>query len=241
MPTVLLGTTLVVHATTYRESVTGQARGVAVDTVNAWVRDNVPPGATVAFGSFLGYEMGNELVDQYSIVQLAHVVAEFDPSAPEGLRQSGQDAFGDWIAVDTAPKNTNEFQAFRAGTLRDRLQALAPDWWVYTTGITTAPPTILALLTPAAGFDEVATWSFATSARALEVHIFRVHLDRIDLDPGRIALSPAALSRFVTLLDRAGPAAAATIARRLLDAEVVPHDATTAALLARLKLIAGGS
>ena len=39
-------------------------------------------------------------------------------TAPDGIKRTGELPSDDWLSVDTAPRNVNEFQAFRGGLAR---------------------------------------------------------------------------------------------------------------------------
>ena len=150
--------TLTVHVRRTQPDPLG--RGIAVTTVTRWLQDNIPPGAKVAFPSFLGYEMALGLHGRAEAVQVRARIAIADPTAPEGLIRVGEDPAGDWIAVDTAPRNVNEYQAYRAAWLERQLGAGGVQYWVYTTGLSTAAGTIIPALASSTGIEQVAHWTF---------------------------------------------------------------------------------
>jgi len=206
----------------------------AVNTVAGWIKDNVEPGSTLAFGSYLGYETALPLRSSYTIRQVRHVGVVGDVDAPEGIRVFGRPVTDDWVSVDIAPRNVNEFQAFSAEMLVTQLRKSGAAYWVYSTGPTTSAPTIVPALKTATGFEEVAHWTFTRSVGApIDTHIYRLDLDRLALDTTRIHIAPAALARMVALIERKG---AIDLARRLADRLVAdPSSAATDLLLERLR------
>ena len=215
-------------------------REKAVDTVVAWVRDNVEPGSTVAFGSYLGFEMGLPLRDDFRLRQVRHVLAVADVDAPDGVTMFGRPASDDWVSIDIAPKNVNEFQAFSAGMLVAQLRESGAGHWIYTTGTSTAAPTIIAAIRGAPGFEQVAHWTLERPRGApIESFVFRLDPARLALDATRIHVAPDALERIVTFVEREDAAALARRLERQLQPE--PAGATTDALMARLRSIAGAA
>lgn len=240
---VLLASLLAVYAAGHRESATGRARGEAVTQVAAWVRGNVPSGTTIAFGSFLGYEMGNELAGRYHIVQIAQSIPRFDPTAPLGIALAGGPHVDDWIAVDSAPRNITEFQAFRSTTISDRLRAAKVAYWIYNIGTETAAPTVLAVLTPEDGLQQVAHLTFPTggTSRPIESYVFRVDLAQVSFPTNRLYIAPDALRRLVVALAALSPPPR-DVAQRLLERLViVPAGAADPAVLNELRRLAAGS
>ena len=229
------------HALTARPNATGPARDAAVSTVSAWLRANVPPDQTVAFGSFLGYDMALGLEGRNRTVQVRHRLSVASISAPEAMLRTGEPPADDWIAIDIAPRNVSQFQAYRAAWLTQQLPAQHVAFWVYSIGISTSAPSILPALTPDHGFDQLAHWTFPVGGTAppLETYVFAVHTDRLSFDTSKLYIAPDALARLVTLFET-NPSAAAPTARRLLDRIViVPDDPTAGGSLARLRAIAG--
>ena len=149
----------------------------------AWARDNVEPGSTIAFGSYLGFEMGLALRDDFTLRQVRHVLAVADVDAPDGVTMFGRPATDDWVSIDIAPKNVNEFQAFSASMLIEQLRGTGADYWVYTTGTSTAAPTIIPALEGAEGFEQVAHWTFERPRGApIETSVYKLDPDRLALD-----------------------------------------------------------
>ncbi len=231
---------LAIHVRANATTPGGLARGEVVRTTVAWVRANVPPGTTIAFGSFLSYEMAYDLTADYHTVQVRHRISIIDPAAPLGLLRAGEAPADDWIAVDIAPRNVREFQAYRAPWLTGSLARFKVAYWVYSTGVPTSAPTILAQLTPDHGFERVAGWSVPVAgAPPIEVAIFRVDLGHVTFDTKTLYAAPDALDRIVTLLGEhpaEGQAIAARLAQRVV---LVPDDAAAAAARARLAALAG--
>ncbi len=234
-----------VYATGHRESAGGRARAEVVDAVVAWVRSHLPPGSTVALGSLLGYEIGNELVGDYGVVRITQTSARVDPGAPLGIATPGGPGLDDWIAVDPAPRNTAELAAFRATTILDRLRRTGAVAWVYVVGTDTAAPTLLAALTPEHGFHEAAHVVALTagSSPPIEGYVFTIDPDTLDLPTDRLYVAPEALERIVAGLRAAHPPPREVAARLLERIVVVPAEAgpQVEGLLAELRVIAGGS
>jgi hypothetical protein len=217
----------------------GLARSEAVETAVGWLRANVAPGTTIAFGSFLSYEMAYDLTADYRTVQVRHRISIVDPSTPLGLLRVKEPPADDWIAVDTAPRNVREFQAYRAAWLTRSLTNAGVGYWVYSTGVPTSAPTILAQLTPDHGFERVAGWSFPVAgAPPIEVAVFRVDLGSLAFDTSKLYAAPDALDRMVTLLEEhpeEGRGVATRLAGRVV---VVPDGPAAAAAFARLQALA---
>ena len=226
-----------------RSDSTDPARATAVDTVSSWLRANVDPSETVAFGSFLGYDMALGVQGRNDVVQVRHRLSVGSAAAPEGIVFPGERPADDWIAIDIAPRNASQFQAYRAAWLRSQLPRSRVDVWVYSVGIDTAAPSIIPALTPDHGFDLLEHWSFPVGGGSppVETFAFRVNRDRIGFDTSRIYVSPEALRRLADLLGAhrsvAAPAAA-TLAARVV---VTPPSAAGDADLDRLRSIAAGS
>ncbi len=245
VPLIITSAVLSVHALRYRASASGAARAAAIQTTTDWIKANVPRGSKIAFGSFLGYEMNLPLQGRYPTVQIAQKIARFTPSAPLGIGVSGRPAADDWLSVDIAPRNVAEFQAFQASATTAALMR-GVDYWVYNTGTTTSAPTILAALTPDHGFDLLADWSFpviGTSGKqpqaVLHSYVFKVDRGRLTFVSSRVYMAPDAAERLIGQLEQ-DPVAARPIAARLLDRiEITPAGSGDAALLARLRRLAG--
>jgi hypothetical protein len=217
----------------------GGASGAAIETTADWIRTNVPPGTPIAFGSFLSYEMAYQLVADYPTYQVRHRIATVDPSFPMGFRRASEDPADDWVAADIAPRNVNEYQAFRASWIEELMRRWNIGYWVYTTGVSTSAASILPQLTPDHGFEPVAAWTFGEGTNERQVAIFKVDPDRVALDRNHLYLSPQALHRLVAELESAPDAArpaAQTLATRVVVIE--PTDASDADL-ARLRALAG--
>jgi hypothetical protein len=211
---------------------------IAVKTTVDWLHANVLDGTPIAFGSYLGYEMAYSLVADYPMYQLRHRTATVDPTMPLGFRRAGEAPADDWVAADTAPRNVNEYQAFRAAWVEDLVRRRNIGYWVYSTGVSTSAPEIQAQLTPDHGFDEVASWDFGSGASARHVAIYRVNLDRLGLDRSHLYISPAALHRLVVRLEQDPNASRAAAAALLPRIVVEPPSSTAEADLARLEDLA---
>lgn len=231
--------TLALHVRRTHPNASGRA--VAVSTVSQWLLDNVPSGAKVAFPSFLGYEMALGLRGHTDNVLVRARIAIADPDAPEGLIRVGEDGTADWIAVDTAPRNVNEYQAFRADWLVHQLGENGVEYWVYSTGISTAAGSIIPALASATGIEQVAHWTFPVpGADPIDSYVFRIDPARVSFDTGRLYMSPEALDRLVTRLElEATPPT--EVARTLVGRVVLTATSPLGdAALTRLRTLAGG-
>ena len=55
-----------------------------------WVRENIPAGSRLAFGSFLGYEMALTLSDDYTVSHARHGNVSSSATAPDGIKRTGE-------------------------------------------------------------------------------------------------------------------------------------------------------
>ena len=235
----LVGATALL-AYTIEPSQPAATRGQAIDTVVAWAREHVEPGSTIAFGSYLGFEMGLTLRGEYRLRQVRHVLVIADVDAPDGVVQFGRPPVDDWVSIDIAPKNVNEFQAFSASQFIAQLRQSGARYWVYSTGTSTAAPTIIPALDGASGFEEVAHLTFERPRGApIETYVYRLDPERLALDIDRIHIAPEALERLVEIIETE---AAAPLARRLASqVQADPRTEASDALMARLRSIAGAA
>ena len=204
------------HTLRARPTASGPARDAAISAVDEWVRENIPAGSRLAFGSFLGYEMALTLSDDYSVSHARHGNVSSSATAPDGIKRTGELPMDDWLSIDTAPRNVNEFQAFRGGWLVRDLVKEGADYWIYNVGTDTSAQTVLAAATPEHGFEQVAHFEFPIQATGneLETYIFKVDPTKVAFDPNVMYFSPEAFDRMLDLLER-DPAAAKDVAARL--------------------------
>jgi hypothetical protein len=237
----LLASTAVLaqHTLTFRETKTGVARESAIETAVDWVRANVPAGEKVAIGSLLSYEISLGLRGTNPTTQVRHQLVIGDAAAPDGIRVSGQPATDDWIAIDVAPRNINEYQAFAAGTLARELRESGATIWIYATEAATSAPEIVNALVGAQGVTEAASWSWPTPTIPVGLHIYRIDTATLAFPTDRLHVSGEALDRLVAGLEAAGEAGRATAADLIDEIVVAPASAATDALLARLRTLAG--
>ena len=94
--------------------------------------------APVDAAAKLGFEMGLTLRGEYRLRQVRHVLVIADVDAPDGVVQFGRPPVDDWVSIDIAPKNVNEFQAFSASQFIAQLRQSGARYWVYSTGTSTA-------------------------------------------------------------------------------------------------------
>lgn len=227
------------HALTFRETRTGVARAAAITTSVDWVRANVPNGSTVAIGSFLSYEISLGLRGTHRTTQVRHVLTIADPVAPRGVRIFDAAATDDWIALDIAPRNINEFQGFAAERLGAMLQDRGVEVWIYATEGPTSAPTVIHALAETTGIEELARWSWPSGTIPLDVHVYGIDPDRLAFDTDRIHVSTEALERLVVMLEDAGPAGAATAANLADRVVISPPSPSAEPLMARLRAAAG--
>ncbi len=240
---VLLGgaALLIVHGRNSLNRAGDVARNNAVTTEVAWIRANIPKGTEIAYGSFLAYETAYYLAADYGTAEIRARISLSDPAAPDGLLRTGESPPGDdWIAVDAAPRNVAQFQAYRASWLVSQFQAKQALYWVYTTGIDTSSPTIEAALSTATGFTKVAEWTFPVANNPpLHTSIYKVDPTAITFNTTRLVIAPDALARLVTLLGADGAAGKAAAGRILGEVDVEPAGPDATAALASLKALAG--
>jgi hypothetical protein len=227
------------HTLTFRETRTGVARETAIETAVDWVRANVPPGERVAIGSFLSYEISLGLRGTNPTAQVRHQLVVGDPTAPDGIRVSGQPPTDDWIAIDVAPRNVNEYQAFSAATLTRDLRESGATTWIYATEAATSAPEIVNALVGASGVTDVASWSWATPTIPIGLHIYRFDPGALTFPTDRLHVSAEALERLVSSLEAGGSAGPLTAANLANEVVVAPASAATDALLERLRTLAG--
>lgn len=236
----LLGASAVLaqHALTFRETRSGSARAAAIQTAVDWVRSNVPPGETVAIGSFLSYEISLGLRGMNPTNQVRHQTAIGDSSATDGIRVAGEPSTDDWIAIDVGPRNVNEYQAFAAETLARRLRESGATVWIYATEAAVTAPEIVDALVDAPGVVEVASWSWPTPTIPIGLHAYRFDSSALAFPTDRLHVSAEALDRLVSGLEAAGTAGRATAANLIGEIVLDPESATTEALLERLRTLA---
>ena len=235
---VVASAVLAEHALTFRETRSGDARRAAIETTVDWIRTNATPGETVAIGSFLSNEIALGLRGSNPTKQVRHQQVVGDPAAPDGIRVFGQPARDDWIAVDIAPRNINEFEAFSAEELTRDLRASGANLWVYATEAATSAPEVVNALKDAPGVTEVASWSWPTPTIPVGVHVYRIDPAALDFATNELHVSPEALERLVGQLEAAGAAGRATAANIVDEVVVTPATAATDALIARLRALA---
>ena len=230
--------TLAIHVRRTHPNANG--REVAVSTVQQWLRTNIPAGATVAFPSFLGYEMALGLQGRANTLLVRARISIADPKAPEGLIRVGDGVGDDWIAVDTAPRNVNEYQAYRATWLEAQLGRGAVDYWVYSTGISTAAGTIIPALASSTGIEQVAHWTFPVPGTTpIESYVFKIDAAKVSFDTSKMYMAPDALDRLVTRLEQE-VVPPVQVAQTLLDRVVVTKVSPLGeGAMTRLKALAG--
>ena len=234
------GGLLVAHGRNSQSRAGDIARGQAVRTEVAWIRANVPPGTKIAYGSFLAYETAYPLADQYRAIQVPARLSISSPTAPDGLLWGGEGPQSGWVAVDIAPRNVDQFEGFRGSWIRSAFLKSGATYWAYTTGIDTSSPTILAALSTATGFQEVASWTFSVSGTTpLQASIYRVDPSKISFDPTRLVFSPDALTRLVGLLAAHGASGRAAATRFSARVDVQPPGPAADAALAGLRALVG--
>ena len=214
------------------------AERAAAAEINSWVRANVAPGSKVAIGPYLSNATAIDLPAGFVAAGLRHYLAVVDPTAELGMLGPGGDE-RDFIAVDNAPGKANDFNVYDATSLDRFFRTQRPDILVYSVNLASSSRSILMLLTPDRGFDEVATFHQQVASGDIETHVFRVDLDGLNIGPDQIVISAPALERLTVRLE-ADPAAGRTAATNLLERIVAPADGSLDPLLARLRAIAEG-
>ncbi len=206
------------------------------DTI-AWIEANVPKGGTVAFGPYLSMETSIDIPPGYKAIQVRHYLAVDDPKAPLGLRsESGTPT--DYIAVDEAPIKANQFNVYSSSQMTQLLKDGKALYYVYPITRARSSKMVLNVLTPENGFTEVDTRSYAGPSDTIDVHTYKVDLDKLNIPADKMFIAADALDRLVTNLET-NPTAGATAAGNLLDNIVPPADGSENALLDHLKKLAG--
>jgi hypothetical protein len=183
---------------------------------------------------------GRELQGRADLVIVRARIAIADPKAPEGLIRVGEGVGDDWIAVDTAPRNVNEYQAYRATWLENQLGQGAVDYWVYSTGISTAAETMIPALASSTGIEQVAHWTFPVAATIpIESYVFKIDPAKVSFDATRMYMAPDALDRLVTRLEEEA-VPPVQVAKTLLERVVVTKVSPLGeAAMTRLRALAG--
>ncbi len=97
---------------------------------------------------------------------------------------------------------------------------------------------VLDVLTPENGFTEVDTRTYSGPTDTIDVHTYKVDLERLDIPDDRIFIASDALERLIDRLT-ADPTDGTVAAGNLVDRIVPPADGSEDALLTRLKTLAG--
>lgn len=207
------------------------------DTV-AWIKANIPPGGTVALGSYLAMETSIELPAAIKAIQVRHFLAIDDPEAPHGLRSAGR-ARTDYVAVDVAPIKANQFNVFAAGQIVDLIRNNRALYWIYPISRERSSKMILSVLTPENGFTEIGPpRSYPGPTDTIDVHTYKVEQATLNVPADRMFIAPDALERLLLRLED-DPANGSKAAASLVDRIVPPADGSENALLARLTTLAG--
>jgi hypothetical protein len=155
------------------------------------------------------------------------------------VRVSNQPPRDDWISIDVAPRNVNEFQAFSAAELVKDLRQSHATLYVYATEAATSAPEVVHALDDAPGLTEVATWTFPAPSIPVGIHVYRVDPAALAFPSERIHVSPEALERLVGQLEAAGAAGRETAASLADEVVVASPTPATDALIARLRALGG--
>jgi Dolichyl-phosphate-mannose-protein mannosyltransferase len=231
---------LVAHGRNTTDPPGDAGRSEIVSRSVAWIRANIPPGSTIAYGEFLAYETAYNLATDYGTVQIRARLSTSDVAAPDGMARTGEAPADDWVAIDIAPRNVYQFYAYRAHWLIASFARTNATYWVYTTGISTSSPTIEAALTTATGFQKLAEWSVNVPGFApYHTSIYKVDPTKVVFDTSRLVVAPDALDRLVDLMAKGGADGKALAARLVDQVDVQPPGPDADAALARLKAAAG--
>jgi 4-amino-4-deoxy-L-arabinose transferase-like glycosyltransferase len=207
------------------------------DTI-AWIKSSVPPGATVAFGPYLSMETSIDLPAGYRAIQVRHFLAIGDATAPLGLRAAAGSPT-DFVAVDVAPIKANQFNVYAASRMVKLLQDGHALYYVYPISRARSSKMVLDVLIPQNGFTEIGPpRTYVGETDTIDVHTYRVDLERLAIPDDRIFIAPDALERLIERL-MADPSAGARAAGNLADRIVIPADGSEDDLLTRLKALAG--
>jgi hypothetical protein len=234
------------HSLDYRASARDSVLQSAVATAADWIEANVPPGATIGFGSFLGYETAVELpAGAFRMVQLHQSLAVVDPAAPLALAALRAPPIDDWIAIENSRRET-EFYVFRARTFAEQVRRSGISIYVYHTGPITSVPSLLGALDPEHGFTKIASWSYppivgSGSTTTVATHIFAVDQARVRFEGSPMYTTADALGRLVGVLERASDTSPTTASNLLESITMWPPSALPADLLARLQTLARSS
>ncbi|HEX7473148.1 MAG TPA: hypothetical protein VF323_08690, partial [Candidatus Limnocylindrales bacterium] len=216
---------------------TDVVRSTAVQRAVDWVRANVPPGSTVAFGSQLTVETALRLRGDVQTVLISDDMGiVVDPTTLLGIRAGGDPPAADWVALRASPTDVNLFFGYRAGSVVSDFRALGARFWVQTDVDQSISPIVQALR-GATGVVLAGHWVTTRGSVRLETSIFKVDPGRLAF-PDRVIVSQDALARIIAGFERA-PAASVTAAGTLLArVTVIPDDARAAALVQRLRGLA---
>lgn len=204
-----------------------------------WIENNLPPGSVVGIGPYLSQGTAIDLPAGYKAVMIRHVLAIGDPSESLGLRAGRPGKDLDWIAVDVAPGKANQFLVYEAGRVNRLFERNRPAVYVYNLTRDRSALSFLGALSEDNGFNEVASWSYPAGSDTIETHIFEVDHDRFGIDPNQMFISPEALDRLASILERE-PEEGSRAAANLLSRIVRPADGSLDAGLARLERLVDG-
>lgn len=240
---VVSSTALAVNAVRTRQGPPGDAKGQAVAATAAWIEANIPAGAKIGFGSYLGYETAVDLAGRNPLVQIRQSLAVVDPTSPLGLASFKGPPVDDWLAVDTS-RREREFYVFRARDFARSVIATKIAYYVHLTGPNTSVPALLAALRPEHGFTLLTSGSFESvnaSGRPVVagLSVFAVDPAKVDFTGAPVAMSPSALDRLTGLLADDPATTPATAAALRSRAVTYPDPAAAATFLDRLRARAG--
>ena len=206
------------------------------DTI-AWIKANVPDRGTIALGPYLSMETSIDIPSRYHAIQVRHYLATADAKAPLGLR-SATGTPTDYVAIDVAPIKANQFNVYSASQIVGQLKEGHALYYIYPITEDRSSKMVLNVLTATNGFTEIDTRTYVGPNDTIDVHTYKVDLDRLAIPAEQIFVAPDALDRLIQRMsdtpDVARPAAGA-----LADRIVSPADGSEAALLAKLNNLAG--
>jgi hypothetical protein len=207
-----------------------------------WLRANVAPGATIAFGSGLSMETGVEIRGDYRLAVVRENLAVlFDPRAPLGVtQQGGGPNEDDWIVVATQNLQSATFSGFRAENLIRRLRSTRADYWIQMADSELDAPAVAEpALTPDHGFTLAGKLVATNPGGVLRIWIHRIDPARLSF--GRMVwITQPALERLVARLETSSaPQRSSTAGNLVARVVVVPEGPAADRLRARLKALAG--
>jgi hypothetical protein len=114
------------------------------------------------------------------------------------------------------------------------------DYWVYSTGVSTAADTIVPALASSTGIEQIAHWTFPVPGTTpIESYVFKIDPATVSFDTSKMYMAPDALDRLVSRLEQEA-VPPVTVAQTLLDRVVVTKPGPLGdGAMTRLRALAG--